>query len=241
MIHSDPGRRKSALIPAKTHSVGAWRFGALGEGMPQDFNLGLLADPARKQWTLFRVLAAATLLTAVVVAGGPARAGDDGSEAQASNWSKFMRTLGLKKPPDASGAAAGINYSERPPLVVPPTRDLPPPVADAGVPADWPKNSPNPVKRHSDKPQIIPDTAVQTPNPPYQKKPWYNPAGWFDKTEYATFTGEPVRQSLIDPPTGYRVPSADQPYGISSDKKKSKQPTGQDLHYGQVGGTQPGK
>jgi hypothetical protein len=109
------------------------------------------------------------------------------------------------------------------------------------VPSDWPKNSPNQVKRHKSKPEIIPDTSVQTPNPPYQKKPWYNPSGWFDRTEYATFAGEPVRQDLTDPPAGYRVPSSDQPYGISPDKSKSKQPTGQDLHMGQVGGTQPGK
>ena len=79
------------------------------------------------------------------------------------------------------GRTQVINYSERPPLVVPPSRNLPPPVAEASVPSDWPKNSPNQVKRSKGKAAIIPDTAVQTPNPPYQKKPWYNPSGWFDK------------------------------------------------------------
>jgi hypothetical protein len=108
------------------------------------------------------------------------------------------------------------------------------------VPADWPKNSPNQVKRSKGKPAIIPDTAVQTPNPPYQKKPWYNPSGWFDKTEYANFAGEPVRQDLTDPPVGYRVPSPEQPYGISTEKKAFK-PSAQDFGYGQIGGSQPGK
>ncbi len=207
--------------------------------MPQHFDLGHRADRARKHRTLFRVLAAATLV-AVVGVSAPARAGDDDSEAQASVWSKFMRNLGLKKAPDASGTDAGINYTERPPLVVPPSRDLPPPVADASVPTDWPKNSPNQVKRSKGKPAIIPDTAVQTPNPPYQKKPWYNPSGWFDKTEYANVGGEPVRQDLTDPPVGYRVPSPEQPYGISTDKKAFK-PSATDFGYGQIGGSQPGK
>jgi hypothetical protein len=215
------------------------RFGAVGEGMSQHFDLGHPAVPARKQRTLFRVLAAATLVAVVIGAGGPARAADDGSEAQASTWSKFMRNMGLKKSPDASGADAGINYSERPPLVVPPTRNLPAPVAEAGVPSDWPKNAPNQVKRRKGKAAIIPDTAVQTPNPPYEKKAWYNPAGWFDKTEYANFAGEPVRQDLTDPPAGYRVPSSDQPYGISPDKKTGA--TAKDFSYSQIGGSQPPK
>jgi hypothetical protein len=209
--------------------------------MPQHFDLGHRADRAGKHRTLFRVLAAATLVAVVIGVSAPARAGDDDSEAQASVWSKFMRSLGLKKTPDASGADAGINYTERPPLVVPPSRDLPPPVAEASVPADWPKNSPTrQVKRSKGKPAIIPDTSVQTPNPPYQKKPWYNPTGWFDKTEYANFAGEPVRQDLTDPPAGYRVPSPEQPYGINPDKKAYK-PSAKDYGYGQIGGSQAGK
>ena len=33
----------------------------------------------------------------------------------------------------------------------------------------------------------------------------------------ATFTGEPRRESLIEPPAGYRTPSPNQPYGIGKD------------------------
>jgi hypothetical protein len=34
------------------------------------------------------------------------------------------------------------------------------------------------------------------------------------KTEYTTFTGEPSRGTLTDPPPGYLTPSPDQPYGV---------------------------
>jgi hypothetical protein len=46
-----------------------------------------------------------------------------------------------------------------------------------------------------------------------------------NKSEYATFTGEPSRGSLTDPPVGYLTPSPDQPYGIGPAQKKYKVPT----------------
>ena len=41
---------------------------------------------------------------------------------------------------------------------------------------------------------------------------------WAPKEEYAPFTGEPARSSLIEPPPGYRTPSPTQPYGVGRDK-----------------------
>ena len=41
---------------------------------------------------------------------------------------------------------------------------------------------------------------------------------WAPKEEYATFTGEPSRGKLTEPPAGYRTPSAAQPYGVGKDK-----------------------
>ena len=42
---------------------------------------------------------------------------------------------------------------------------------------------------------------------------------WGDKSEeYTTFTGEPPRSTLIEPPRGYRTPSAAQPYGVGPEK-----------------------
>lgn len=38
------------------------------------------------------------------------------------------------------------------------------------------------------------------------------------KPEQSTFTGEPARSSLTQPPPGYQTPSASQPYGIGEEK-----------------------
>jgi hypothetical protein len=189
--------------------------------MRQDPNVGHEAGRASARARFVRAVAAAALLGLVAGTNAPARAADD-SEAQASAWSKFMQSLGLKKPAEAAATGSNINYTERPPLVVPPSRDLPPPGTGLAVPPDWPKDPARPVKRAKVTPGVVPGTAVQTPNPPYEKKPWYNPAGWFDKEEYATFKGEPERQDLTDPPSGYRVPSPAEPYGISPDKKSGR-------------------
>jgi len=159
---------------------------------------------------------AAALFGVAAAAHAQTPAADPGDNHDA--WNKFMRAIGVQKPPDVD---TEINYTERAPLVVPPNRDLPAPVATGTVPnGDWPKEAPKAKKGSKDKPAVVPGTAVQTPNPPHEKKPWYNPIGWFDKEEYGTFAGEPVRENLTDPPAGYRVPSADQPYGINPDKKK---------------------
>ncbi len=88
--------------------------------------------------------AIATSLAAMLVfAGGIGHAlaqEDDDDELPDTKFFKSMlQGLGLKKDGDLK---SGINYQERPPLVVPPTRDLPPPqTSDAvrGVP-DWPKD-----------------------------------------------------------------------------------------------------
>jgi hypothetical protein len=165
---------------------------------------------------LMQLALAAALLGLASAAHAQAPPADPGDNHDA--WGKFMRAIGMQKPPDAD---TDINYTERAPLVVPPSRDLPPPAATGVVlGADWPKDPPKAKKGSKDKPAVVPGTAVQTPNPPHEKKPWYNPAGWFDKEEYANFSGEPVRENLTDPPAGYRIPSADQPYGINPDKKK---------------------
>ena len=52
--------------------------------------------------------------------------------------------------------------------------------------------------------------------------------GWFSKEpeKTAVFTGEPERRSLTDPPSGYRTPSANAPYGVVETKKEDwKAPT----------------
>jgi len=170
-------------------------------------------------------LAVALAGSVVILDASMLRAGDNDEITIDENaWNRIMTRLGLKKPP---GSDAEIDYTERSPLVVPRSRDLPSPGTLVAAPTtDWPVNAKKPHKRHSAKPPLVPDTAVQTPNPPFVKKPWYNPAGWFDREEYASFPGEPVRQNLTDPPAGYRIPSAEQPYGISPEKKPAKKVAG---------------
>jgi hypothetical protein len=194
-----------------------------------------------------RVALGATAFALVLCANySAARAGDD--EENLSFTDKFMRTLGLKNPGETE---YGINYSERSPLVVPPTRNLPPPVA-AGPPPipDWPKD-PDIQKRleakadakvtpHVDwalesdralRPDELnvgraPPTSVAAPGTPEQttpangvKKSLFSNI-FSKKEEYATFTGEPARESLTDPPPGYLTPSPDQPYGIAPEHTK---------------------
>jgi hypothetical protein len=40
--------------------------------------------------------------------------------------------------------------------------------------------------------------------------------------ESATFTGEPPRSSLTEPPPGYQTPSPNQRYGIGPERNKAK-------------------
>jgi hypothetical protein len=52
--------------------------------------------------------------------------------------------------------------------------------------------------------------------------------GWFSKDpeKAVAFTGEPERKSLTDPPSGYRTPSSNAPYGVVESKKEDwKAPT----------------
>ncbi len=207
------------------------RTAVVGEGMLQvqsRHQMGGLVSHA-----LLRA-AVGVALTGIVAGVGAtaARAQTYGSDS--GGLDKVLQTIGLTKGSDPD---SDINYTERSPLVVPPSRDLPPPATNAAVPApDWPTDPARRPKNSKGKPAVVPDTAVQTPNPQIQKKPWYNPTGWFDKEEYANFTGEPVRKSLTDPPAGYRVPSPEQPYGINPDTKsgKGQQPTAANLGLGSV-------
>jgi hypothetical protein len=92
----------------------------------------------------FRRHVIATSLAAMLVfAGGigHALAQEDDDELPDTKFFKSMlQGLGLKKDGDLK---SGVNYQERPPLVVPPTRDLPPPQTTDNMArgnAAWPKD-----------------------------------------------------------------------------------------------------
>jgi hypothetical protein len=225
----------------------------VGEGMPQDRNCNRRVG----RWLLARTALSSALAATMLFAGTAARADDDGP----SVISSIMHTLGFQ----ASGDTySGIDYNERSPLVVPPTRDLPPPVSNSAPPvANWPKdvdvarkkqakvdNSPH--YRSGDS--VMDDARVLSPselNPPGVPRPKASASGdgastadslmsdprdhgakkslfsgLFKKDpQYATFTGEPARSSLTDPPPGYLTPSPDQPYGVGPAESKYKVPT----------------
>lgn len=203
----------------------------------------------------------------LVVAGGVsatyAADDDDNMLPDEKFFRSFMRYLGLR-----NGQEAGIDARERPPLVVPPTRDLPAPVTTGSITANnpaWPVD-PDEVKRAADRKARAqrkaynPDTdqnpllpsqlgqrsdkpAVKTSDGPdhspeltpsqlgYTGGLWDKVTGIFSKDkamETAKFVREPSRGALTDPPSGYRTPSPDQPYGVNAGYDKGKAKTMQD-------------
>lgn len=216
-----------------------------GEGVPQN-----RSDDRKFCCAVLKRTALGAALGALLVCANTAAvlAGDDDSDE--SFLSKFERTLGLK---NQNTMQYEIDYNERSPLVVPPTRDLPPPQA-AAAPAipDWPKDSdirkrqeakkrkqetrsedwiadgrplsPGELDRGTGPGAAGGSDSKDVPDSRYPssdaKKSLFN-FNWFKKEEYATFTGEPARTSLTEPPPGYLTPSPDQPYGVGPDKKKA--------------------
>ncbi len=231
-------------------AIGKSDVGTSGEGMPQHKIAGREAAGYRNRRTGFvRIaLSGAVVALALCGAGSAASAGDDDIASQQSITDKILSTLGLKNPFDPQ---YDINYSERSPLVVPPTRDLPPPQTSNGPPAPgWPvdpeikaRAAAKKAKRVGPHPDYAtdlsrplrpnelnavnaPGTSDQTPGDERgEKKSSILSFDWLKKDDYGTFTGEPPRVSLTDPPPGYQTPSPDQPYGIAPEKKIYKPPT----------------
>jgi hypothetical protein len=232
--------------------------GTSGEGMPQH---RIEVRKLGRTGVIGRAACGAALAALFVCAGAAAaRAGDDDTQAsRPSFYDEMLQVVGL------GGGGGNVNYSERSPLVVPPTRDLPPPAADTAPPvAGWPQD-PDLMRRAKarakEKPKPHQDYVVEESRPlrpgelnvpgiftgstggrgpnddpeaqqlnPAVTQPNKKSLFSFDifnnnKTEYATFTGEPARTSLTDPPPGYMTPSPDQPYGVGPANKQYKVPT----------------
>jgi hypothetical protein len=211
-------------------------------------------------------IAAVALATVIALGAAGARAEDDDENVPLDTklLRQFMKDLGLQR----DGLA--IDYHERAPLVVPPSRDLPPPRSEeeltAKTPA-WPKD-PDVTQRkqaaaaekarlkgnvsaEEQQRALRPDeldkpgraakgtdakgtgkTAEDTSKPltPSQlgtdtKKLFGSIVSSFTPAEPESepFTGEPQRDSMTAPPTGYQTPSPNYPYGmgIQQDKRKA--------------------
>ena len=209
---------------------------------------------------------------AVLVVGAPGRAQAQQDDSVDTNsvwnleqrvWTGIVRGLGLRDP-----NAPVIDYRERSPLVVPPSRELPPPQAKATQrnPA-WPNdpdvakarkaadakrklNAGSDLSRSIDQQSgaLTPDQLNRPGGVPVQSDRSNAPApgsdpsrpvapselGYFGglfsarawgfsgyTNETGTFTNEPSRNQLTEPPPGYQTPSAAQPYGVTRRVERS--------------------
>jgi hypothetical protein len=206
------------------------------------------------QGMLVRAALGIGLAAVVLCSTSAARAGDD-DEDGTSALGKILQGIGLQNP---NAHYDGIDYNERSPLVVPPTRDLPPPQnANVNPAPNWPKdqdmqrrerakNEDKRVRPHRDyqsdsarplRPDELnvnapkgtasgdgdstADSLMKDPRDTGAKKSIFTNM-FRSKTEYATFTGEPTRGALTDPPPGYLTPSPDQPYGVGQSPAQYK-------------------
>lgn len=210
----------------------------------------------------FAKLAIATaglvLVAATIAAPLPARAGDDDVPIDTKILRGILEGIGLQ--PDGKQM---IDYHERPPLVIPSSKALPPPeTTDAVVARNpaWPKDpdvarqkeyqkqankgvssadidawghplSPAEMMPGGDRGRSGPAKKVVQANGAEGQRLTPNELGYrgglFNffggKSDGSvSFTGEPARASLTEPPPGYQTPSPDQPYGVGKEIEKPK-------------------
>ena len=181
----------------------------------------------RTSWLSLR-LTTCVIGVGLCVMTGAARAQDSqGAQSAEELQQRFLSAFSIDKLGELTGLKkdesekAGIDYRERSPLVVPPTRDLPPP--ETGDPAakttNWPKD---PAAAGARK-RAATRAAVATPQPGTTELPEGRSGGFKidfselnlgkKKAESVPFTSEPPRETLTQPPIGYQTPSPDYAYG----------------------------
>jgi hypothetical protein len=215
--------------------------------------------PTRPTKTFTTGAALSLALGAAVLASSvPAYAGDDDAPIDTRIFRSFMEGIGLRR----DGDEKGINYQDRAPLVIPPSRTLPPPENSGAVVARdpaWPKD-PDVVRAKREAAQeknitpfasdradadakvLRPNQMTPGPKPREARRGddgYVNPESGFqsqtrptpsesfgifgnifgkDQPDYASFTAEPPRTALTEPPPGYQTPSPDQPFGVGKAK-----------------------
>jgi hypothetical protein len=179
------------------------------------------------------------LIALASIAPGVARAQD----SDRGLFGSVLKSLGI-------GGENQIEYRERPPLVVPPTRDLPPPQTTATArDPNWPVDpkSAQPRKK-GDQIRDLDKLAVPqrpagpglaaTPNPSAGSPettaaiPPSQPAasgGFFgnlfsssERPAGPIMGAAPARKSLTEPPPDYESPSPSQPYGVATPAAPAK-------------------
>jgi hypothetical protein len=174
-------------------------------------------------------LCAVSGIALAVVGTAAVRAGDGDDPGGDRPYAKFFNNMLGKIGLGQQGP--GIDYQERPPLVVPPSRDLPQPAA-AGSPsaknAAWPSDPDTKKRKQKERSVLTEEKATgPTSQPDGTSGVWDKMTGWTksitgNDKESATFLHEPSRGSLTDPPVGYRTPSPSQPYGINGSADRGK-------------------
>jgi hypothetical protein len=189
--------------------------------------------PEQQVWTPFKAIALAGALGLLAAAGlSPDVARAQESSGDGTLFGSVLKGLGI-------GGENNIEYRERPPLVVPATRDLPPPQpAGTARNPNWPVDPKSADLQQRKGSQVrdldrlpvpqrpaTPNVAIATPTNPSATGPDGTPApppsepGFFGKL----FSGSdvpanavisvPTRKALTQPPLGYESPSTSQPYG----------------------------
>ncbi len=193
------------------------------------------------------------LITLAGMAGGVAQAQ---SSPESGLWGSMLKTLGI-------GDENSIEYRERPPLVVPPNRELPPPQTAARTrDPNWPVDpgSSAPQKkgaqiRDIDRlpvPQRAPAAVATTPSgdataaiPPSQPA---SSGGFFsnlfssgDQSAHPVVATTPaMRKTLTQPPLDYESPAPSQPAGVAPPPAAGSPATPESALRTQPGQMQPG-
>ncbi|MDR3466694.1 MAG: hypothetical protein P4M07_12180 [Xanthobacteraceae bacterium] len=185
----------------------------------------------RTSWPSLRLTTCA-IGVGLCVMTGAARAQDtQGAQSADELQQRFMSAFSIDKIGELTGMKkdekekAGIEYRERSPLVVPRTRDLPPPETGeaAAKVTNWPKD---PAAAGARKPAAT-RAALATQQPGTTELPEGRSGGFkidfsdFNlgkkKAEAVQFTSEPPRETLTQPPIGYQTPSPDYAYGTGGE------------------------
>ena len=197
-------------------------------------------------------LAAALAVGMTCASTSLARAGDYDDPSGASFGSQILKAIGV---PDPHHPEYEINYSERSPLVVPPNRNLPSPIATGKPPApNWPQDADIKKRQaakkepvHVEGDRVIEEGRPLRPDELIPKgsasaassSPGIEPKGqnkllnfdWFRKEEFGTFTGEPPRASLTRSTAG--LPNA---IPGSTIRNSAGSPASQGIHLGRAHG-----
>jgi hypothetical protein len=192
-----------------------------------------IINPGMKPIRRIALSSALALIALAGIAPGVARAQDSGDSGL---FGSMLKTLGI-------GGENNIEYKQRPPLVVPPTRTLPPPQTTATArDPNWPADPKSAVRKKGDQvrdldrlpvPQRPPEPGTAAAGAPSAGSPDTTAAippsqpaasgGFFgnlfsssERPAGPLTSAAPTRKSLIQPPPDYESPAPAQPYGAST-------------------------